>query len=106
MKFKPMKVQDRISTMALESHKNIAPINCDKFFKITATLPYFCARITHWTYLIYHFFFLFGILTHFFFLLFCNTLKNSNAEFHNFPVITEILINPNSQHIFKKTEET
>jgi len=44
MKFKPMKVQDLISTMALESHKNSAPINCDKFFKITATLLYFLCQ--------------------------------------------------------------
>jgi len=41
MKFKPMKFKDLISTMALESHKNSAPITCDKFCKIIATLPYF-----------------------------------------------------------------
>jgi len=44
IKFKPMKVQDLISTMALESHKNRAPINFDKFCKITATLPYFLCQ--------------------------------------------------------------
>jgi len=44
MKFKIMKVKDLISTMALKSHKNIAPINCDKFCKITATLPYFLCQ--------------------------------------------------------------
>jgi len=36
-----MKFQDLISAMELESHKNIVPINFDKFFKITATLLYF-----------------------------------------------------------------
>ena len=44
MKFKPMKFQDLISTMDLESHKNSAPINCDKFCKITATFPYFLCQ--------------------------------------------------------------
>ena len=41
MKFKPQKVQDLISTMALELHKNSKPINCDKFCKSTARLLYF-----------------------------------------------------------------
>jgi len=41
MKFKPLKVQDLISKLALESHKNSALINCDKFFKITAASPYY-----------------------------------------------------------------
>jgi len=44
MKFKPKKVEDLISTMALELLKNIAPINWDKFFKITARLPYFLCQ--------------------------------------------------------------
>jgi len=44
MTFKPLKFQDLISTMALESHKNIAPINFDKFCKITASLPYFLCQ--------------------------------------------------------------
>ena len=44
MKFKPNKVQDLISTMALELHKNIAPINRDKFCKITASLMYFLCQ--------------------------------------------------------------
>jgi len=44
IKFKPKKFQDLISTMALESHKNSAPINCDKFLKITTTLPYFLCQ--------------------------------------------------------------
>jgi len=39
MKFKPMKVQDLISIMALESYKYSASINFDKFCKITAALP-------------------------------------------------------------------
>jgi len=39
MKFKPQKVQDLISTMALELHKNISKSLPD--FRI------FCARITH-----------------------------------------------------------
>jgi len=47
MKFKPHKFQDPISTMALELHKNIAPINWDKFFKITARLPYFFVPELH-----------------------------------------------------------
>ena len=56
MKLEPQKVQDLISTMALELHKNSKPINCDKFSKITARLPYFFGRITHCSYFIYHFF--------------------------------------------------
>ena len=41
MNFKPQKFQYLISTMALKLHKNSKPINCDKFCKITARLPYF-----------------------------------------------------------------
>jgi len=44
LKIKPQKVQDLIATMALELHKNIAPINWDKFCKITASLPYFLCQ--------------------------------------------------------------
>jgi len=106
MKFKPMKVQDLISTMALESHKNSAPINFDKFCKITASLPYFlCQNYTLDVFHLSFFLYLEFWYTSFFY-FFCNTLKNSNPEFHNFPVITENVINRNSQHIFKKTEET
>jgi len=65
MKFKPMKVQDLISTIALESYKNIAPINCDNFCKITATLPYFLCQ--NYTLDIFDLsFFLFQILTYLF----------------------------------------
>ena len=58
MKFKPQKVQDLISTMALELHKNSKPNSCDKFFKITARLPYFlCQNYTldvfHLSYFLY-----------------------------------------------------
>ena len=51
-------------------------------------------------------FFVLGILMYFFFLIFYNTLKNSNPEFQKFPVNKEIAINRNSQHVCKKTEET
>jgi len=105
MKFKPQKFQDLISTMALELHKNIAPINWDKFCKMTARLPYFlCQNYTLDVFPLS--FFLLGILMYFFFLIFYNTFKKSNPEFQKFSVITEIAINRNSQHVFKKTEET
>ena len=41
MKFIPQKLQDVNSIMALESIKNSKPIERNKFFKITARLPYF-----------------------------------------------------------------
>jgi len=47
MKFKAQKVQDLISTMALELLKNIAPINWDKFFKITVSLLYVFVQELH-----------------------------------------------------------
>jgi len=48
-------------------------------------------------------FFVLGILMHFLFQLFYNTLKNSNPEYQKFPVSKSIAINRNSQH---ETEET
>ena len=47
LKFKPQKVQDLISNLALELHQNSAPINCDNFSK---SLPLHCfsrVRILH-----------------------------------------------------------
>jgi len=38
MKFKPQAVQDLSKILALESHQNNTPINCDKFFKSVVKL--------------------------------------------------------------------
>ena len=71
MKFKPQKVQDLISTMALELLKNIVPINWDKFCKITARLPnFFCVPELHTERISFIIFFVLGILMYFFFLIF------------------------------------
>jgi len=86
MKLEPQKVQDLISTMTLELHKNSKPINCDKFGKITARLPYFFSAELPTERISFIIFFVLGILMYFFFLLFYNTLKNSNLEFQKFPV--------------------
>ena len=64
--------------MELELHKNIAPINWDKFCKITARLPYFFVPELHTGRISFIIFFVLGILMYFFFLLFYNTFKNSN----------------------------
>ena len=68
MKFKLQKVQDLISTMALELHKNSKPINCDKFCKITARLPYFFVPELHTGRISFIIFFEVGILMYFFFI--------------------------------------
>jgi len=47
-------------------------------------------------------FFVFGILIHFFFLLFCKTSNYINPEFQNFYPTIVIRINENSQHNFRK----
>ena len=73
LKFKPQKVQDPISNLALELHQNSVSINCDKFFKITAASLFFQSQnFTLYTYLIYHFF-VFCFFLYFFFSLFCTT---------------------------------
>ena len=91
--------------MALELHKNSKPINCDKFCKITARTVFLSPEL-HTGRISFIIFFVLGILLYFFFLLFYNTLKNSNPKFQKLPVSKEIVINRNSQHVFKKTEET
>jgi len=101
MKFKPQKVQDLISTVALELHKKSKLINCDKFCKMTARLPYFLCQ--NYTLDVFHLSF---ILYLEFWCTFFYTLKNSNPEFQKFPVSKEIAINRNSLHVFKKTKET
>ena len=95
------KLQDLISKMALELLKNSKPINWDKFFKIAARLPYFF-RQNCTLFVFYLSFFLLWIFEYFFFLLFSNTLKNTNPEFQNFPVSKSIAIRKNSKHVFRK----
>jgi len=40
LKFEPKKIQGLSKLLALESHQNYAPNNCDKFFKILVKLPF------------------------------------------------------------------
>jgi len=49
------------------------------FSKSLSDYHIFCARITHWTYFIYHFFVL-GILMYLFFLIFYNTFEEHKSR--------------------------
>ena len=75
------------------------------FLKSLPDYRIFLDRIAHFLFLIYHFFVLW-ILKYLFFLLFYNTLKNTNPEFQKFPVSKSIAINRKSKHVFRKIEES
>ena len=62
----------------------------------------FFGRIAHFSFLIYHFFCTWNFEVLIFFLLFYNTLKNTNPEFQKFPMSKSIAINRNSKHVFRK----
>jgi len=88
--------------LALESHQNNPPINLDKLFKYDASSPFFFSR-QNCTLIVFDlsFFFLFGILLHFFFSNFPNTSNCLNPEFHNFYPTNFNFISKNSQHRIK-----
>jgi len=88
--------------MALELLKNSKPINYDKFCKITARLLYFFRQ--NYTLFVFYlsYFLYFEFWSTYFFLLFYNTLTNSNPEFQKFPVSKSITIRQNSQHVLRK----
>ena len=85
--------------------KTVSQIIAINFAKSLPDYRIFSAEL-HTERISFIFFFVLGILMYFFFLLFNNTLKNSNPEFQKFPVSKLIAINRNSQHVFKKTGET
>jgi len=84
MKFKPHRVQDLISTMALELHKQVSQLIVINFAKSLPDYRIFFSPELHTGRISFITFFVLVILMYFFFLLFYNTLKNSNPEFQNF----------------------
>ena len=84
MKLEPHKVQDLISTMALELHKNSKPINCDKFCKIAARLLYFFRQ--NYTLNVFHlsFFVYFEFWSTSFFYAFITLWRTQIQNFRNF----------------------
>ena len=99
LKFQPKTIQDLRKLLALESHQNIAPNNCDKVFKYLVKLPSLLAPgCTLFFCLIYHFFFLFCLLIWFFFSCFSNTSICINPEFYNFSSTDFNFISKISQH--------
>ena len=106
LKFKLQKVQCLSSNLALESHQNSAPLNCDKFFKSIATSPFFFSR-QNCTLIVFDLsFFLYFEFWFIFFYLFSNTSIYSDPEFQNLSPTKLIFINNFSQHWFSETEET
>jgi len=97
MKFEPQTIQDLSKILALESHQNNAPNNCDKFFKYIVKLPSLLAQDVQFFHLIYHFFSIlyFDLI---FFSCFSNTSICINPEFHNFSSTDFNLISKISQH--------
>ena len=75
--------------------KTVSQLIVIKFAKSLPNYRIFFAKL-HTGRISFIIFFVLGILMYFFFLLFYNTLKNSNPEFQRFPVSKEISINRNS----------
>jgi len=81
--------------------KKVSQLIVINFLKSLPDYRIFFSRIAHFLYFIYHIFLLW-IFEYFFFLLFYNTLKNTNPEFQKFPVSKSIAINRNSEHVCRK----
>jgi len=62
LKFEPQTIQGLSKLLALESHQNYAPNNCDKFVKILVQLPFLLAPGCTLFLFDLSFFFLFSLL--------------------------------------------